>query len=373
MTRESPGPGTLLPVIAAQGLPGVSGLKAMRPLTTQAFANLMQAVARQRIQGHLVAAIENGLLPATEHQDSLAREAHLSVLATDLLLERLLVETSTLLTGLAVSHRALKGPAVARTAYPEPALRSFGDVDLLIDAASFDDTVEALRAAGGIPRFEDPRPRFTARFGKGVCVVTPSGLEIDLHRVFNSGAFGLAIDQDELLRESDSVVIAGTAIPVLSAPYRFLHACYHAALGSPRPRFSSLRDIAQIASTTSLDNRRVLSIATGWRGLAVLQRALFLTRVNLTANFDSPLFRWAETYVPSRFECRALESYVSDSASYARQAAVGLWALPTWRQRAAYAQALLFPSSHYLQQREGSHLRRWRRALSLATSRNTEP
>ena len=48
-----------------------------------------------------------------------------------------------------LDHRALKGAAVAHLDYPDPALRSFIDVDLLVRAEEWDDAIQVLREAGG--------------------------------------------------------------------------------------------------------------------------------------------------------------------------------------------------------------------------------
>ena len=270
----------LLARVAAQGLDsGVS--VAGVPLADPAFGVLVQRALSERIVGHLVAALEAGTVAATETQRILAREAHEDALAIDLVLERLLVDTSIELTSAGIAHRALKGAAVAHTSYPDPALRSFGDVDILVDGRQFDAAIALLARAGGRRRYIEPRPNFVARFGKGVCVVTASGYEIDVHRVFTAGPFGLAIDADDLFAPPEIVSIGGVDVPALDATLRFLHACYHASLGGSRPRLSALRDVAQTARAAQFDPERAWMLARRWRGRAVVQRAVTLTRESL--------------------------------------------------------------------------------------------
>jgi len=351
-----------LAAVVAHGLPGApAGLANLR---ADDFDVLLANAAEQRVVGHLVAAIDSGALAADDDQRARAHEAHHGALALDLLLERLLVDTTAVLAGAGIAHRALKGPVLAHTVYADPALRSFGDVDVLVDGARFDDAVAALARGGGRRRYREPRPHFMARFGKGVCVETGGGLEVDVHRVFVSGPFGLAIDPADLFATADTVRIGGVDVPALDPTLRFLHACYHASLGGRVPRLSALRDVAETARDADPD--RALALAARWRGRAVVQRALDCTRATLPAELAGPLFDWAAGYTPDRFETTALRAYVSERRSYAVQAFGGVWAIRGVRARAAYARALLVPTRDYVGEREGSYTRRWRRGLALA-------
>jgi hypothetical protein len=287
------------------------------------------------------------------------------MLAMDLVLERRLVETSARFHRAGIVHRALKGPVVARSAYPDPALRSFRDIDVLVDGARFDDAVALLVAEGGHPRYEQPRPGFTSRFGKGVCVIAADELEIDLHRVFVSGPFGLAIEPEDLFADPSAVHIAGASVPALSPTVQFLHACYHSALGTRPPRLTALRDVAQLAASSEPDMGRALELASRWRGRAVVQRALRLVRVLMPADIDGAWYEWADGYAADRFERAALAVYETGATSYPAQAAAGFWAIRGYRDRVAYAGALLFPNRNYVREREGTYLQRARRAFVL--------
>jgi hypothetical protein len=355
----------LLGVVAATGLPGAEVGPTSVVLDTDTGAELLDLAASERITGHLVAAFDSGVIQATPEQRARASRRHEEAMALDLVLERLLTETSTVFARARITHRALKGPVVARTLYAEPSLRSFGDVDVLVAADRFDEAVRLLVARGGSPRYLEPRSGFTSRFGKGVCVVTGDGLELDLHRVFVAGPFGLAIDAKDLFEDPDTIVIGGVDIPVLGPELTFLHVCYHAALGDRAPRYTTLRDIAEFICTTSVDVDHVLMLATRWRGRAVVQHALRLTRSHLPVTFRGSLFDWADAYRPDAFERSALDVYLAPDASYAARAATGVWALRGLSRRIAYVGALLVPTRSYLREREGGYLQRWRKAVAL--------
>ena len=273
-------------VVAATGLPGADFGPSDEVLDADAMAGLLDLVTAERIPGHLVAALDCGAIRATPEQRAEACRRHEEAMALDLVLERLLTDTSSVLAAAGIVHRALKGPVVARTLYAEPTLRSFGDVDLLVAADQFDAAVNLVVARGGRRRYREPR-------------------------------------------------------------------------------YSTLRDIAEFLYTTSVDVDRVLSLATGWHGRAVVQRALHLTGSRLPIEVPQPLREWAEAYRPDRFERAALAVYVSPDASYAARAATGVWALRGLRRKLAYASALLVPRRSYLRERDVTYLQRWRRAREL--------
>jgi hypothetical protein len=355
----------LVGIVAATGLPGAEARPSSEVLDADVMAELLDLATAERIPGHLVAALDSGVIRATPEQRAEAGRRHEEALALDLVLERLLAETSSTFSDAGIAHRALKGPVVARTLYAETALRSFGDVDVLVAADQFDEAVALLVARGGRPRYQEPRTRFTSRFGKGVCVVTGDGLELDVHRVFVAGPFGLAIDAQDLFADPCSILVGGVQIPVPGPDLTFLHVCYHAALGDRAPRYTTLRDIAEFLCTPSVDVDHVLSLAKRWRGRAVLQRALLLTGSYLRFEVPQPLRAWTDSYRPDAFERAALAVYVSPDATYAARAATGVWALHGTRRKLAYARALLMPTRSYLRERDGSYVQRWQRALQL--------
>jgi hypothetical protein len=360
-------------VVAAQGLPGAATL-GPRPLDPEAFESLVTAVRDHRIGGLLVAAIESGHVAATDAQHQVAVRAHEDQLAADLLLERLLASASHRLATAAIEHRALKGPAVARVAYDDVSLRSFGDIDVLVDEQRFTDAIAVLTAGGARVRQGEPRPGFVARFGKGVCVVGDDGLELDVHRTLAEGPFGQATRPEEILADAPlPIVLGGTTVPAPACGWLFVHACYHVALGSIALRWSSLRDVAALCGRSELDTGWVVDTARRWHGRAVVATALELTAQHLPAPIDSDLMTWAEQYRPDSFERRALHVYRSAERSYAAQVAAGLFAVRGVRSRAAYVRALLLPHRSYLRGRDATYWRRARRGVSLVRRARRRP
>ncbi len=349
--------------VAAHGLPGTRAERPPEPIGGVAWRNLNSCVVHERIPGLLMLAIADGALVVTPEQADEAGRAHRASMTTAVLLERTLVETASLLERAGVEFRVLKGTAVARLDYEDPALRSFGDVDLLVPSAQFDSAVAALEEAGHRRRYPEPRRGFDAHFGKGSCLVRPDGYEVDLHRTFAMGPFGLALPVDDLWRSSSAFHVGGRVFAALGPEERFMHACFHAVLGSPVPRLSALRDVAQMHLCRPLDGDRVLELAASWRAQAVVARAVDVTCQVLQLDVTTSLTSWAATYRPRRRDRRALRVYTDAGASYAAKSFGAVRAAPGLLGKARMLFGLAFPRRQYIDDRREGRLHRWRRGV----------
>jgi putative nucleotidyltransferase-like protein len=263
-----------------------------------------------------------------------------------------------------IGYRALKGPALAHLAYPDPALRSFGDVDVLVAGPAFDAAVRALTGLRFARHFTEPRPRFDARFAKGACLERCDGTEIDLHRTLAPGAFGIRLGRLDLFARPGRTFALGThAISGLDAETAFVHACFHAALGDHPPRLVPLRDIVQLHG--QLDPNTVLAMFTAVSCETVCRRALALVEEELGIRLEGAIPSWARAYQPNRFDRWALQGYASDDRSYAGQVAASICAVPSLRDRLAYGAALAFPSREYVRAHDGGYVRRIARGLRI--------
>lgn len=353
-------PDEVVGAIAGYGLPGA------RPLPRTALPDagwraVFELATRERLTPLLAGAVADGALPVSARQHEQATAAHEQSMRLCVLLERALLETATGFEGSGIMYRVLKGPAVAHLDYPDPAQRAFGDVDVLVASSQYDTALEVLRASGAQRRFSEVRPGFDRRWGKGACLVAPDGTQIDVHRTFVAGPFGLTIDLDELLLMPDSVTIGGCNLPVLDRESRFVHACFHSALGDRVARLVALRDVAQLILTTDLDRDVVMARAQRWRAEAVVARAVRLTWARL-ALAPHPWGQWATEHQADRFQARALRAYTAESRSYATQVAAGLAAVRSVPEKVAYMRALLIAEPEHLATRDRSYQRRFRRA-----------
>ncbi|MDN5751398.1 MAG: nucleotidyltransferase family protein, partial [Pseudonocardia sp.] len=209
-----------LTTIAGHLLPGAAGRWPAAPSTDGEWDALLAAAAAHRVTGLLVAAVGDGALPATAAQAGRARSGHRAAQLRVLGLEQQLVAVTDLLAAHGLGARVLKGPAVAHLDYPDPGLRSFGDLDVLVRSGEIDRVVAVLSAAGFRRTLSEPRPGFDRRFDKGLTMVPPAGYELDLHRTFVLGPWGRLLDLGALWRSGQDVVVAGTTLRALDRPHR---------------------------------------------------------------------------------------------------------------------------------------------------------
>ena len=343
---------------ADKRLPGASPA---RPLPVGGeWDRFLSAIVDERAVPLVANALEQGMLTGTNEQRDALDVAHEASMRSCVGLEQATLEVVSVLGSAGVELRLLKGPAVAHLDYPDPSWRAFGDIDILVHSDHYDVAVRTLTNAGGYRRSAEVRPGFDRRFGKGVCMVMPDGIQVDVHRTLASGPFGLTIDLDELFHGTDSVRFGGESIPVLSREHRLAHACFHAALGDPTPRVVTLRDIAQLVLTTDVDVDATRAACVRWRAGVVMAHAVGAAWETLDLA-STPLSEWATAYSGGRFERRSLAAYLGPDRSYARQMIAAVPAVPGWSAKAAYVRSLLFVDEGYAQRHGGGVGRRLRR------------
>lgn len=358
----------IIRAVAAHGLPGSMLDFPSQALDPSAFADLLGNVKMQRISGLLWRSIVDEALPVTAEQADQAEWLHVRSLSASLALERLLIGTLESLRAEGVPVRVLKGTAVGHLDYPDPGLRTFGDIDLMVPGNRFDVAAACLEGQGHRRSYPQPRPGFDRRFSKGASFRTAEGLEIDLHRTFAMGPFGVRLDLEMLWETSATFEIAGHTVEALSAEERFFHACYHAVLGEVRPKLVPLRDAAQIALTRRLDLGRLHGLIRASHGEAVVARAVRYAWSEFEIADITAISAWAHAYRTDPREAADLAVY-GLGTSYARRSVAALRSLPTMTQRAAYLYAMLLPTSGYLGRRHQGRLDRLRTGLRQSVER----
>jgi hypothetical protein len=240
----------------------------------------------------------------------------------------------------------------------------FGDVDLLVPAHSLTEAAGVLADRFDTPRAQpELRPGFDDRFGKEA-MIKVGAIEVDVHRTFVEGAYGLTIDLTDLFAPPYRFPLGGHEFDALPQPQRLLHACYAAAFGDWPPRLMSLRDVAQLVLKEQPHIVDVLTMAHRWRAEAVVARAIVTAWDTLALTPRPPLVEWAHRYRASRTERLLLAAHEGPGRAFTRHVAA-IVVLPGIADRAAYARAIAFPQRDYLAARGmtlGSHAKRaWNR------------
>ena len=297
-----------------------------------------QMIARiDRLGGLLRSAIDAGDIVADDRAVERVTDIWQQQLIASVVVEALVVRTAEILDDAGITWRLTKGAAVAHLDYPDPALRPFGDADVLVHPAHWDRAIEALTSSGCRRQVSEVQPGWDNRFGKGATLNSPEGLEIDLHRRFAIGRFGVRSRMEDLYGDGDSITLAGRAIPTLDGPGRLLHSCHHAALGGFR-HYRAHRDVAQQLLVTQVDWRAAVDLATSWRVQAVVARAITDTWRVLGLKINHPAHAWATSTRISPLDRRALDVFAAEKA-FRHQALTAIGAMP-WRDLPAYLSPL---------------------------------
>jgi hypothetical protein len=352
----------MLPAVAAHGLAGTLLEMPTSPLSDAEFLHLHAGVRDHKLSGHFWAAIRDGFLPVTPWQRERALDGHTRALAGVLQLEDLLLASVGSLREAGVNVRVLKGAALSHLDYPELGVRTYGDLDLLVQGSCFDAAVDALSGAGVRRRFPPPRPGFDQRFGKGACLVTASGLEIDLHRSLAIGPFGERLDLDTLWGTGEHFEVASVDLEALPLEARVLHACYHCVLGDRWTRLTPLRDVAQLLLTKPVDWARLQRLIDVNEAHAVVATAVDRAWRLLGIADVLRISAWAAGYRPPPRTLSDLAAYRPGS-TYAARSVATVRAIPTYPEKAQYVATMVWPARSYLGDRHTGYSARLRRAV----------
>ena len=266
-----------------------------------------------RLTGFLAAAVlaDAVTLDNEDVRSALWRQWH-DELRTCVRLEALAVRTAEILDAAGISWRLTKGAALAHLDYSDPAVRTFGDVDLIVHPSDWSAAFDLL-SANGYRRDAPTLPGgYDTRYGKGATLTAADGLEVDLHRRFAIGRFGVTSRMEEMFGSSEAVELAGRPMPVLDAPERLLHACFHAALGGFR-RLRAFRDVAQLILVAGADWQATFGVARAWRAEAVVASAIKDSWSRLNLQIAHPAHARALSTAISGADQRVLQLFARES------------------------------------------------------------
>jgi hypothetical protein len=214
-----------------------------RPLSEPFWSALLEVVQRDRIAGHLLAAIDAGLA-VTPVQMGQARLAYRLALTTDTVIEHVLVGLAELLEVEDIRWRVIKGVAAARMLYPDPLLRSTGDVDVLVHPNDFARAVESIRAKGGTSWEYVTHGPAAGLAAPARTLMHSTNTELDVHREVRGHAGRYRLPTETLFASSTTIDVMGRELPAPPLQVVILHAMLHLSKGGPSfGRLSTLGDL----------------------------------------------------------------------------------------------------------------------------------
>jgi Uncharacterised nucleotidyltransferase len=187
--------------------------------SAQSVMPLVYRYLTSELEGALPADVVSGLRPV--FYGNSVRNLHLA---------RELIRLTALLERGGVEPLALKGPALAVTAYGALALRQFTDLDLLVRKSEVGQAAGILLKEGYAPG-RGYGLADLGRPGAFEIALTRAGAltEIDLHWRLMPPYFPLALDGEDLWRRAVRIEIEGAAVRTLAPADHLLYLCAHGA------------------------------------------------------------------------------------------------------------------------------------------------
>jgi len=174
----------------------------------------------------------------------------------------------------------LKGPAIGATAYGDPSLRSFEDIDLLVRRRDMERARAMVMTIGYKRQYEPSHESFLIDQHHAL-EFSDSRTRVELHSALVERYLRLKIHESDLWSGSLRVQCAGGSLRVLAQHHLFLFLCAHGAKHEwERPRW--IRDIAQLVS--KLDSAGAGEI------LELAERTHALRLVSLGVRLASAMF-----------------------------------------------------------------------------------
>lgn len=203
-------------------------------LTSAQVQSVCDSAAFEGLAALVGAAIEVGAVQCDAADTERVNAVWMERMAWCVQLDGVLIDVVARLAAAGIDTRVLKGAAVAMLDEPDPAWRSYGDVDVLVPRDALVRAADVLATAGWRPEVPPVSRRWAARHAKSLTLVDGSGVQVDLHRLLATGPLGDRVRSSALFDLGDPVVIGGHEVMALGRLHRFFHACYHASLGAVR-------------------------------------------------------------------------------------------------------------------------------------------
>ena len=182
----------------------------------------------------------------------------------------------------------LKGPVLAERVYPDPALRPFSDLDLLVRPADRFRTDEVLRALGHRRVADEHSWDFDVAYDGATLYETPGSVRVDLHwALLTEPRFVWNGDVAEIWERSVAIAVAGEGARGLGREDLVLYLATHLAVHHTLAGLLRYWDVALLLEREgdTLDWRALLGRAARWR----VRHALFFVLLGARSLFEAPM------------------------------------------------------------------------------------
>ena len=235
----------------------------------------------------------------------------------------------------------LKGAMLATQVYPKPALRTMGDIDLLVPAHHLAQADRVIQSLGYVQRDTGflSAEEYRLRHHHLNPLMTEDGrFVIELHHHIVPPTSSIQLPIDDLWQRSNPAQIASVPTRILGREDVLLHLCLH--LCADLEHGAGLRMLCDIGETTrrftqEIDWSHVLRAARSYGMIKHLSLALWLAQRTVAAAVPMDVTRSLDELVrPDSLEHRVLKFVTTRVALGQDDAAVGIpaWVLKVTRE-----------------------------------------
>jgi hypothetical protein len=254
------------------------------------------------VTGTVVAWIARSSAPASVRRSMEQRWAALR--RSDALLQLELARVVGALERQGVRPVVLKGPALARTVYTSPALRTAGDVDLLVAPESVDRSCAALADLGYEPAFSKRHRSFYLDHHFHVILHHPSGRVVEVHWDLSRPRDYFRFDIAGFLARTRLTDAGGTTLQVPSDADQLLHS----ACQGVRQGFADLRRVVDAALLLRRDPGDGLRLAASAASQGIAPALWLLLELERALIGVEPPTALVAALRPRAFRRRCIES-----------------------------------------------------------------
>jgi hypothetical protein len=229
-----------------------------QPLDWDRFFSFAQMAQVEPVAFSNLADLDSHLVPSDvrDKAATLGRDRRAIILSRTLAMNDLLAHFDRA----QIPVMVIKGPALAVSAYGDPSMRSFADIDLLVKKEDIPRARDLLLDSG-CSREYDMDIELRLIMGGHALEFAGHPTKVELHWSLVSRYLRVPFDTSDVWATSDTVTCAGHEIRVLAPHVEFLFLCAHGA----KHEWIQLRwicDIAQLASRmTEIEKERVVELA----------------------------------------------------------------------------------------------------------------
>jgi hypothetical protein len=306
-------------------------------------ARFARAAVHHRLTGQVVLAARAGRITLPEHVLASLRHAHRGAVARSAALRVELGRAAPLVEdACGAPPLLLKGPALADRFHPDPDLRPFADLDLLVPRGRLGAAASAL-LCGGWEELVEFAPGFGAEHGHDRHLrrgVGGAALDVELHWRIGDDPVCATLSHDELARVAAVLRVGTRAVLVPDVADQLLVAAVH-LLSDRERRLGWVLDVALVARAADETAWQAAFARARRRGLAwALHRALDHADAYLQLRRPRPDGPAAP---PPWGPLRMVDAFEAPVALHAgRLAALGP------RERARYLRTVLLPDAEGL-------------------------